>query len=124
MSVVHCVLQLALLCEEFSRQPPGTSYPDYYTVPFHAYDEGNLNWLAAYEVEPASYAMALRTFKGEGLTASEAMERLRGNINEQMQVRPRTAKSAGSVCTVTFVQCIRGSTPPPCCIQLQHALLP
>ena len=25
-------------------------YPDYYTVPFHGYDEGNLNWLAAFEV--------------------------------------------------------------------------
>ena len=23
------------------------AYPDYYTRPFHAYDDGNLNWLAA-----------------------------------------------------------------------------
>eukprot|EP00983_Pelagomonas_calceolata_P042855 1138678-Pelagomonas_calceolata.AAC.15 len=28
-------------------------------------DEGNLNWLAACEVEPATYAMAIRTFKSE-----------------------------------------------------------
>lgn len=28
-------------------------------------DEGNLNWLAACEVEPATYAMGIRTFKAE-----------------------------------------------------------
>ena len=33
-------------------------YPDYYLMPFHAYDEGNLNWLAAAEAESATYAMA------------------------------------------------------------------
>jgi hypothetical protein len=37
-------------------------YPDYYLKPFHAYDEGNLSWMAAFEVEPASYAVALRAF--------------------------------------------------------------
>lgn len=25
-------------------------YPDYYTQPFHAYDEGNLCWEAAFQV--------------------------------------------------------------------------
>jgi hypothetical protein len=31
----------------------------------HTDDEGNLNWLAACEVEPATYAMGIRTFKSE-----------------------------------------------------------
>jgi len=38
-------LQLQQLCQEFSQQPhPGLQYPSYYTVPFHSYDDGNLNW--------------------------------------------------------------------------------
>jgi hypothetical protein len=48
--------------------------------------QGNLNWLAAYEVEPASYAMALRTFKTEDLSPEVAMTRLRASINEQITV--------------------------------------
>ncbi|GIL47872.1 hypothetical protein Vafri_4507 [Volvox africanus] len=42
---------------------PDLSYPDYYLKPFHAYETGNLEWLAAFEVQPATYAMAIRTFK-------------------------------------------------------------
>eukprot|EP00596_Hydrurales_sp_CCMP1899_P008584 CAMPEP_0119043912 /NCGR_PEP_ID=MMETSP1177-20130426/26839_1 /TAXON_ID=2985 /ORGANISM="Ochromonas sp, Strain CCMP1899" /LENGTH=359 /DNA_ID=CAMNT_0007013021 /DNA_START=147 /DNA_END=1226 /DNA_ORIENTATION=- len=29
-------------------------YPDYYCKPFHAYDDGNLSWQAAFEVESAA----------------------------------------------------------------------
>ena len=36
------------------------------------YDEGNLNWLAAFEVEPASDVMALRVWKTEELTPMQA----------------------------------------------------
>lgn len=39
-------------------------YPDYFLQPFHAYEEGNLNWLAAYEIEPATYAIAVRVALG------------------------------------------------------------
>lgn len=61
-------------------------YPEYYTQPFHAYDEGNLNWLAAYEVEPATYSMAMRVWKNEeGLHPKAAQERLRGNAFEQVR---------------------------------------
>ena len=38
------------------------AYPDYYLRPFHAYSEGNLNWLAAYEAESATYSMAMRVW--------------------------------------------------------------
>jgi len=42
---------------------------------------------AAYEVEPASYAMALRTFKTETLTGEQAMLKLRKGINDEIQVQ-------------------------------------
>lgn len=78
--------ELQQLCQEFSQQPhPGLQYPSYYTVPFHSYDDGNLNWQAAYEVEPASYAIALRTFKTETLTGEQAMLKLRKGINDEIQ---------------------------------------
>ncbi|MQL80531.1 hypothetical protein Taro_012966, partial [Colocasia esculenta] len=35
-------------------------YPDYYLKPFHAYEEGNLSWLAAAEAEAATMAIAKR----------------------------------------------------------------
>jgi len=38
-------------------QDPNLTYPDYYLRSFHAYDEGNLNWDAALEVECAAYAV-------------------------------------------------------------------
>lgn len=41
-----------------SIQDPSISYPDYYLNPFHAYDEGNLSWLAAVENEAATMSLA------------------------------------------------------------------
>lgn len=63
-----------------------TAYPWYYTQPFHGYDEGNMNWLAAAEVEPATDVMALRVWKKEkNLGPLEAQARLRCNILKAMQ---------------------------------------
>jgi ubiquinone/menaquinone biosynthesis C-methylase UbiE len=56
---------------------PNLSYPDYYHVPFHAYDAGNLCWDAAFEAEAATYAMALRIWPTEHLTGEAAQDRLR-----------------------------------------------
>lgn len=38
-------------------QNPELTYPEYYLRSFHAYENGNLNWLAAFEVESAAYAV-------------------------------------------------------------------
>lgn len=57
------------------------SYPDYYQVPFHAYDQGNLCWDAAFEAESATYAMALRVWKDEPLTWQAAQDRLRSSFH-------------------------------------------
>ncbi|NJN76046.1 MAG: class I SAM-dependent methyltransferase [Synechococcaceae cyanobacterium RL_1_2] len=59
---------------------PEIVYPDYYQVPFHAYDDGNLCWQAAFEAESATYAMALRVWKDEPLTWQTAHDRLRHNF--------------------------------------------
>lgn len=56
---------------------PQVIYPDYYQVPFHAYDQGNLCWKAAFEAPPATYAMALRVWPKETLTWEVAQDRLR-----------------------------------------------
>ncbi|MBD2164340.1 class I SAM-dependent methyltransferase [Calothrix membranacea FACHB-236] len=61
---------------------PNVVYPDYYKVPFHAYNEGNLCWDAAFETEPATYAMALRVWPKENLTWEVAHARLRGSFHE------------------------------------------
>ena len=47
------------------RQPDLT-YPDYYVTSFHAYEEGNLGWLPAMEVESAAYAVHARIWPEAG----------------------------------------------------------
>lgn len=58
------------------------TYPDYYRVPFHAYQEGNLCWEAAFEAESATYAMALRVWPTEDLTWEAAQARLRSSFHQ------------------------------------------
>ncbi|NJM45696.1 MAG: class I SAM-dependent methyltransferase [Alkalinema sp. RU_4_3] len=61
---------------------PDITYPDYYNVPFHAYDQGNLCWDAAFEAESATYAMALRVWPSDNLTWEAAQERLRSSFHQ------------------------------------------
>ncbi|MEH2388493.1 MAG: class I SAM-dependent methyltransferase [Nostoc sp.] len=61
-------------------------YPDYYKVPFHAYQEGNLCWQAAFEASSATYSMALRVWPKENLTWSAAHERLRGSFHNVLAI--------------------------------------
>lgn len=61
---------------------PNIKYPDYYRVPFHAYDQGNLCWLAAFEAEPATKAMGLRVWPKEQMTWETAEHRLRSSFHE------------------------------------------
>ncbi|MGL6337854.1 MAG: class I SAM-dependent methyltransferase, partial [Waterburya sp.] len=66
-------------------------YPDYYQVPFHAYDEGNLCWQAAFEAASATYSMGLRVWKDEDLTWQEAQQRLRYSFYDILtQYTPKT----------------------------------
>ena len=61
---------------------PKISYSDYYQVPFHAYDEGNLCWQAAFEAASVAKSMALRVWKDEDLTWQAAQQRLRYSFYE------------------------------------------
>ena len=56
------------------------TYPDYYTVPFHSYDEGNLDWKAAYEVESSTASMTSAYWPGTDY--AEAAQYVRGNFTE------------------------------------------
>lgn len=56
---------------------PNLEYPDYYLVPFHAYEEGNLSFLAAAEACPATYATSLRVWPADKLSPAAALQRLR-----------------------------------------------
>lgn len=47
-------------------QNPALQYPDYYTTSFHAYDEGNLGWQPAMEVEVAAKAVHAKLWPGAG----------------------------------------------------------
>ncbi|MBW4661456.1 MAG: class I SAM-dependent methyltransferase [Drouetiella hepatica Uher 2000/2452] len=45
---------------------PDLVYPDYYLRSFHAYEQGNLSWEAAMEVEVAAHAVHARIFPDAG----------------------------------------------------------
>jgi ubiquinone/menaquinone biosynthesis C-methylase UbiE len=55
---------------------PTIEYPEYYTQAFHGYDEGNLNWKAAHELEAATFSMCLGYY--DGVHWKEAQEMFRG----------------------------------------------
>eukprot|EP00808_Paulinella_micropora_P001434 g22822.t1 len=60
-------------------------YPVYYTMPFHAYDTGNLEWLAAFECESATKSMTRRLWPDEqGLTWQTAQDRMRYDYFDRM----------------------------------------
>ncbi|MDJ0705366.1 MAG: class I SAM-dependent methyltransferase [Leptolyngbyaceae cyanobacterium MO_188.B28] len=50
-----------------SIRRPDLTYPDYYITSFHAYEEGNLGWLPAMEVESAAYAVHARIWPEAGI---------------------------------------------------------
>ena len=67
-----------------SVQNPDLVYPDYYTTSFHAYDEGNLGWRPAMEVEVAAKAVHARIWPEAG-AAGDA--RLRQSYHDILKAR-------------------------------------
>ncbi|XP_057984341.1 uncharacterized protein LOC110653768 isoform X3 [Hevea brasiliensis] len=55
-----------------------------YLNPFHAYDEGNLSWLAAAEAEPATMSIARRAMRNAS-SPEEANQVMRGNWLQAIQ---------------------------------------
>jgi ubiquinone/menaquinone biosynthesis C-methylase UbiE len=63
---------------------PNLQYPDYYLRPFHAYEEGNLGWSPATEVEVAAYAVHAKIWKDSGIDGDA---RLRQSFHEVVKAR-------------------------------------
>lgn len=83
---------------------PSLTYPDYYLNPFHAYDQGNLSWEAASEVEVAAHAVHARIWPDAG---AQGDARLRQSYHEilkaQIPTEPRDIIDLGcSVGMSTF----------------------
>ncbi|XP_019107377.2 uncharacterized protein LOC104903532 isoform X2 [Beta vulgaris subsp. vulgaris] len=72
------ILESEVYKEMESVENPNIVYPDYYLNPFHAYDEGNLSWLAAAEAEPATLSITRRAIP-DASSLDEAIEVVRGN---------------------------------------------
>jgi ubiquinone/menaquinone biosynthesis C-methylase UbiE len=60
------------------------AYPPYYVAPFHAYDEGNLSWQAAWEVDAAARCVHAPVFDYDGkILDPEGDAKLRTSYHEQ-----------------------------------------
>jgi ubiquinone/menaquinone biosynthesis C-methylase UbiE len=64
-------------------QNPQLAYPEYYQRCFHAYDNGNLSWDAAWEVEVASYAVHSGIWKDAGAQGDTKLRQSYHAILEQ-----------------------------------------
>lgn len=65
-----------------SIQNSELEYPSYYTTSFHAYESGNLNWKAAWEVESASLAVHAKIWS-DGDVSGDSM--LRQSYHQVLQ---------------------------------------
>lgn len=78
------ILESEVYKELETIQNPSVVYPDYYLNPFHAYDEGNLSWLAAAEAEVATMSMVRRAIP-KASSIDEANQIVRGNWIEAIE---------------------------------------
>ncbi|MFP4119657.1 class I SAM-dependent methyltransferase [Coleofasciculus sp.] len=68
-------------------QNPQLTYPDYYLRPFHAYNQGNLQWDAAFEQEVAAYAVHANIYPEDRLQGDA---KLRQSYHELVQKQVKT----------------------------------
>lgn len=72
------ILESDVYKEMESIQNRSIVYPAYYLNPFHAYDDGNLSWLAAAEAEAADLSMTRRAIPYAS-SVDKANDVMRGN---------------------------------------------
>ncbi|HBL11778.1 MAG TPA: SAM-dependent methyltransferase [Cyanobacteria bacterium UBA11162] len=71
-------------------QNPQLTYPDYYFRPFHAYDEGNLTWEAAFEQEVAAYTVHASIWPNAGAQGDPQLRQSYHDIlKDQITEEPR-----------------------------------
>lgn len=92
-----------------SLNNPSIQFPEYYTQDFHAYNNGNLNWEAAYECESATKSMALRVYPKQSLTAEQAQDKLRGSyLNSVKNYITSSGDSIQSMSRIADIGCSVG----------------
>ncbi|MBE9177918.1 class I SAM-dependent methyltransferase [Oculatella sp. LEGE 06141] len=64
-------------------QNPALVYPDYYLRTFHAYEQGNLSWDAAMEVEVAAHAVHARIWQDAGAEGDAMLRQSYHNLLRQ-----------------------------------------
>lgn len=65
---------------------PDLAYPPYYTTSFHAYDEGNLGWLPALEVDVAARAVHARIWpEGDERAGIQGDPMLRASYHQALK---------------------------------------
>ncbi|MEB3292588.1 MAG: class I SAM-dependent methyltransferase [Synechococcales bacterium] len=85
-------------------QNPHLEYPGYYLRSFHAYEEGNLGWLPATEVEVASYAVHAKIWKTGGTSGDpDLRQSYHTALKQQLPIAPQEIVDLGcSVGMSTF----------------------
>jgi ubiquinone/menaquinone biosynthesis C-methylase UbiE len=77
----------------------GLTYPDYYLTSFHAYDQGNLCWEAALEVESAAKAVHSTIWKDtDGIKAggdAKIRQQYHNVLKEQLKTEPQQIVDLG-----------------------------
>lgn len=82
------------------------TYPEYYKQPFHGYDQGNLNWLAAVECEPATLSIALNYWKEVNPLTTQ--DWLRYNISKNIKAYLKNTSLISQPKTILDVGCSVG----------------
>ena len=79
------------------------AYPNYYVTSFHAYDEGNLGWNPALEVEVAAYAAHARIWPDAGAQGDARLRQTYHDVLTQLLTAPAAILDIGcSVGMSTF----------------------
>lgn len=78
---------------------PQINYPEYYVTSFHAYDQGNLCWEAALEVESAAKAVHSTIWKDtEGINAggdAKIRQNYHNTLKSQLKIEPKNIIDLG-----------------------------
>lgn len=75
---------------------PQIQYPDYYLTSFHAYETGNLNWEAAWEVESAAHAVHAQIWsKGDKQGDSQLRQSYHQILEKKLTIEPASIVDIG-----------------------------
>lgn len=91
-------------------QNSNLTYPPYYLTSFHAYDEGNLGWEPALEVEVAAHAVHARIWEEQSAAGDARLRQSYHQILQEVVPSPRSIVDVG--CSVGMSTYALQSTYP------------